>query len=136
MKIVGVGELTALTFRLTISDPKRMMKTRDVGAYLGLTPKRDQSGTIDKKLGITKAGDTLCRTMLIRAATYILGPYGVDSDLRRAGLKIREKGGKAPGKRAATAIARKLAVTLVSIWKSGEMYKPFQNQKLEEAVSK
>ena len=126
MEVKGVGALTALVFRLTISDPERLNRTRDVGPYLGLTPKRDQSGETDKRLGISKAGDKLCRTMLIRAANYIIGPFGTDSDLRRFGLKIKIKGGKAPTKRSACAVARKLAVTLLAIWKSGKPYQPFQ----------
>ena len=73
--------------------------------------------------------------MLIRAANYIIGFYGEDSDLRRSGLKIKAKGGKAPTKRAATAVARKLAVVLVSLWKKGDEYRPFKNQKLVEATS-
>jgi transposase len=124
--IRGVGALTAVVFRLTISDPDRLLGTRDVGPYLGLTPKRDQSGEIDKRLGISKAGDKLCRTMLIRAANYIIGPFGADSDIRRFGTRIKNKGGKAPTKRAACAVARKLAVTMLAMWKSGEEYQPFR----------
>jgi transposase len=126
MEVKGVGSLTALVFRLTISDPQRLNKTRNVGPYLGLTPKRDQSGKIDKRLGISKAGDKLCRTMLIRAANYIIGPFGADSDLRRFGLRIKDKGGKVPTKRAACAVARKLAVTMLAFWKSGEHYQSFR----------
>lgn len=126
MQIRGVGALTAVVFRLTIADPGRLKKTRDVGPYLGLIPKRDQSGETDKRLGISKAGDTLCRTMLIRAANYIIGPFGADSDLRRFGLKIKNKGGKAPTKRASCAVARKLGVTMMALWKSGEEYEPLR----------
>jgi len=124
--IKGVGALTAVVFRLTISDPERLVRTRDVGPYLGLIPKRDQSGEVDKRLGISKAGDKLCRTMLIRAANYIIGSFGADSDLRRFGTRIKNKGGKAPTKRAACAVARKLAVTMLAMWKSGEDYQPFR----------
>ena len=129
MQIKGVGTTTALTFYLTVFDPGRMRHTRDVGAYLGLIPKRDQSGQVDKRLGITKAGDTLCRTMLVRAANYIMGQFGEDCTLKRFGLKLKAKGGKAPTKRASTAVARKLAVLLLSMWKSGEDYRPLNKQK-------
>jgi len=135
MKVRGIGPITALTFRLTISDPNRLIRTRDVGAYLGLIPKRDQSGTIDKRLGITKAGDKLCRTMLIRAANYMIGSFGEDCDLRRFGLKIKAKGGKAPTKRASCAVARKLAVMMLSMWKSGEDYKQFRFSDEESIAS-
>jgi len=135
MQINGVGPITALTFYLTVFDPNRITHTRDIGAYLGLVPKRDQSGNVDKRLGITKAGDTLCRTSLVRAANYIIGHFGQDCDLRSFGLTIKEKGGKSPTKRASTAVARKLAVLLLSMWKSGDDYKPFRKIKKKEAIA-
>jgi len=135
MQINGVGPITALTFYLTVFDPNRITHTRDIGAYLGLVPKRDQSGNVDKRLGITKAGDTLCRTSLVRAANYIIGSFGQDCDLRSFGLKIKDKGGKSPTKRASTAVARKLAVLLLSMWKSGDDYKPFRKIKNKEAIA-
>jgi transposase len=134
--VAGVGPKTALGFVLTIEDYERFKKSRDVGPYLGLTPRRDQSGMCDKQLGITKAGDTYLRTLLVGCAQYILGVFGPDCDLRRAGLKIAERGGKNGKRRAVVAVARKLAVLLHTLWKSDEPYDPFykDNKRMKNAA--
>jgi transposase len=121
----GVGPLTSLTYVLTIEDPKRFRKSREVGPCLGLVPKLDQSGEHDPQLHITKTGDSYLRRLLVHSAHYILGPFGEDSDLRRWGLKIAERGGKNAKKRAVVAVARKLAVLLHHLWVTGEIYEPF-----------
>jgi transposase len=118
----GVGALTALAFVLTIEDPNRFAKSRHVGPYLGLRPRRRDSGDRRPQLPITKAGDRMMRRLLVSAAHYILGPFGPDTDLRRFGLRIAERGGKAAKKRAAVAVARKLAVLLHRLWVTGEAY--------------
>ena len=79
---------------------------------------------------ISKEGDRYLRTLLVRGAHYILGPFGQDSDLRRWGLKLAERGGKNAKKRAVVAVARKLAVLLHKLWVSGEVYEPLRNQKV------
>lgn len=121
-QVPGVGPLTALAFVLTIEDPARFPDTRDVGAYLGLVPRRDQSGNTDKQLPITKAGNVQLRCLLVNCAHYILGPFGPPSRMREHGLRIAARGGKSAKKRAVIAVARKLAVTLLALWKSGEQY--------------
>jgi transposase len=121
-QIAGVGPLTALAFVLTLEDPHRFAKSRDVGAYLGLRPRRRDSGGQRPQLRITKAGDGLMRRLLVSAAHYILGPFGPDTELRRFGLRLAERGGKAAKKRAAVAVARKLAVLLHRLWVTGEAY--------------
>ena len=118
----GVGELTGLAFALTIGDKGRFEKSRTVGAFLGLRPRRDQSGGGDPQLRITKAGDPLVRRLLVNSANHILGPFGADSDLRRWGLKLAERGGKNARKRAKVAVARKLAVLMHRLWVTGEVY--------------
>jgi transposase len=123
-QVDGVGPLTALCFVLTIESPARFAQTRDVGPYLGLVPRRDQSGNTDKQLPITKAGNTELRCLLVNCAHYILGPFGPPSHLREAGLRIAARGGKSAKKRAVVATARKLAVTLLALWKSGAEYQP------------
>lgn len=125
MQISGVGPLTALTFILTLEDPRRFKKSRQVGPALGLVPKRDQSGDKDPQLRITKSGNVYLRQLLVNAAHYVLGPFGPDCDLRRWGLKLVERGGKYTKKRAAVAVARKLAVLMHRLWKTGEKYDPF-----------
>jgi transposase len=124
-QIPGVGPLTSLAFVLTLEDPHRFKKNRSVGPFLGLTPKRDQSGESDKHLSISKAGNEHLRRLLTQSAHYILGPFGPDCDLRRFGEHLRERGGKAGKGRAVTAVARKLAVLLLHLWKSGDVYEPF-----------
>jgi len=126
-QVEGVGPLTALTFVLTVEDAHRFEKSRSVGAYLGLVPARNQSGDRDPQKRISKEGDEMLRRLLVGSAHYVLGPFGSDSDLRRHGEKIASLGGKNAKKRAAVAVARKLAVLLHSLWVSGEVYEPLRN---------
>jgi transposase len=126
-QIKGVGTLIALTFLLTLEDPHRFRKSRDVGCYLGLQPGRRNSGQSEPQMHISKEGDPYLRTLLVQGAQHILGPFGVDCDLRRWGLKLAERGGKSGKKRAIIATARKLAVLLHHLWVSGEVYEPLHN---------
>jgi transposase len=126
-QVKGVGTLIALTFLLTLEDPHRFRKSRDVGCYVGLQPGRRNSGQSEPQLHISKEGDPYLRTLLVQGAHHILGPFGADSDLRRWGLKLAERGGKNGKKRAVIATARKLAVLLHRLWVSGEAYEPLRN---------
>jgi transposase len=126
-QVEGVGTLTALTFVLTLEDPYRFEKSRSVGAYLGLVPARDRSGDRDPQKHTSKEGDEMLRKLLVGSAHYILGPFGSDSDLRRHGQKIASRSAKNAKKRAAVAVARKLAVLLHSLWMSGEIYESLRN---------
>ena len=126
-QVKGVGTLIALTFLLTLEDAHRFRKSRDVGCYLGLQPGRRNSGQSEPQMHISKEGDPYLRTLLVQGAHHILGPFGVDSDLRRWGLKLAERGGKSGKKRAIIATARKLAVLLHRLWVSGEVYEPLRN---------
>jgi transposase len=121
-QIAGVGPLTALCFVLKIGDPKRFSRGRDVGAYLGLCPRRDQSGGTDKQLRISKCGDGLMRRLLVSAAHYILGPFGPPCALREHGQRLAGTGSVREKKRAVVAVARKLAVLLLSLWKHSTDY--------------
>ncbi len=126
-QIKGVGTLIALTFLLTLEDPQRFSKSRDVGCYLGLQPGRRNSGQSEPQMHISKEGDPYLRTLLVQGAQHILGPFGVDCDLRRWGLKLAERGGRNGKKRAIIATARKLAVLLHHLWVSAEAYEPLHN---------
>jgi transposase len=126
-QVKGVGDLIALGYVLTIEDPRRFKKSRDVGCFLGLQPGRRNSGKSEPQLHISKEGDRYLRTLLVQGAHYILGPFGEDSDLRRWGQKLSARGGKNAKKRAVVAVARKLAVLLHSLWVSGEVYEPLRN---------
>jgi transposase len=122
-----------------LEDPHRFEGSRSVGAYLGLVPATDQSGDRDpQKKHISKEGDEMLRKLLVGSAHYILGPFGSDSDLRRHGEKIVSSGAKNAKKRAAVAVARKLAVLLHSLWVRGEVYDPHRNtyrrERREEAA--
>jgi transposase len=125
----GVGPITALAFLLSLEDPSRFQKSRDVGPFLGLVPRRDQSGEVERQLGITKAGNEDLRRLLVGSAHYILGAFGPDCDLRRFGLKLAEGGGKGAKRRAVVAVARKLAVLLHRLWISQEPYDPHYQQR-------
>ena len=126
-QVRGVGVLSALAFVLTLEDPSRFAKSREVGAYLGLVPATDQSGKSDPEKHITKHGNKMMRRLLVSSAHYILGPFGEDSDLRRHGEKIASRGGKNAKKRAVVAVARKLSVLLHRLWVTAEVYEPLYN---------
>lgn len=131
-QVTGVGSVTSLTFALVIEDPARFRKSRDVGAYIGMVPRRQDSGDSTPQLRITKAGDPLLRRLLVQSAAYILGPHGPDSDLRRYGERIAARGGKNARKRSRVAVARKLAVILHRLWASDATYEPLYNSNTEE----
>ena len=130
-QVRGVGPITSLVYILTLEKPERFAKSRDVGSYLGLVPRQDDSGETSKQLRITKTGDRMLRQLLVSGGQYILGPFGEDCDLRRFGLKLAERGGKNAKKRAVVAVARKLAVLLHRLWVTGEKYEPLHNAQLQ-----
>lgn len=134
-QVPGVGTLSAMAFMLTISDPHRFAKSRDVGCYVGLRPRQSDSGEQTPQLRITKAGDPYLRKTLVNCAHWILGPFGADTDLRRWGMKLCERGGKNAKKRAVVAVARKLAVLLHSLWVTGEVYEPLRNSGAEDRAA-
>ena len=107
MGVPGVGPLTALAFRATIDRPDRFRRSRDVGAHLGLTPERYQSGETDVQGGISRCGDELARTALYEAAHSLLVRSRKWSALRAWGMQVAKRRGMA---RARVAVARKLAV--------------------------
>jgi len=127
--VPGVGPVTSMAFVLTIDDPSRFEKSRDVGPFLGLVPRTDQSGNQDPELRITKAGDVLLRKLLVQCAHHILGPFGGESDLRSWGLRLAERGAKRAKKQAVVAVARKLAVLLLAMWRSGEDFVPVRQER-------
>jgi len=136
-EIKGVGPVTALAYVLTLEEPSRFPKGREVGTYLGLTPRRDQSGEQDPQLRITKAGNSFVRRLLVGAAQYILGNLNnQDSELRQWGLRLcgpkgeNGKYNKRLKKRAVVAVARKLAVLLHRLWSTGEIFDPFYQRNL------
>ncbi|MDC3379373.1 IS110 family transposase [Planctomycetota bacterium] len=122
--IPGVGPICSLAFVLTVEDPHRFRRSRQVGAYFGLVPRLDESGNSSPQLRITKAGDVDVRSLLVISAQYVLGPFAPDSDLRRWGLALTERGGKNSKKRAVVAVARRLAVLMHHLWRTGEVYDP------------
>lgn len=130
-QVDGVGLLTSLAFLLTLEDPNRFAKSREVGPYLGLTPGEHQSGSRDPKQRITKEGDTLLRRLLVQCAHQIIRSKS-DSDLKRAAERILAKGDHR-GK-AVIAVARKLAVLLHHLWVTGEVYDPLFNHKTNPAT--
>lgn len=136
-QVPQVGNLTALAFILAIGDPFRYKNCRQVGAKLGLVPKRRDSGDRKPQLGITKAGDGFARRLMIQTAQRLLQARAPDTDLRRwgwkrAGIHVQEHNGKPrpvggnknAKKIALAAVARKLSVVLARLWKTGEVYIP------------
>ena len=125
-QVPGVGPITALAYVLKVEDPTRFAKSREVGPFLALVPRERSSGESRPELGIPPRGDAMLRRLLVQASHYILGPFGPDTDLRRFGLALAERGGKRAKKRAVIAVARKLAVLLHRLWVSGEAYQPLR----------
>ena len=119
MSIPGVGAVTATSFATAIEDPSNFRKSRSVGAWLGLTTRRDQSGEVDDDGPISRRGDTHLRGLLYEAATVVLTRTSAESSLRSWGLRLREKIGF---KRAAVAVARKLAVVTRAMLRSGQLF--------------
>lgn len=119
MTVPGVGPVTALAFLSTIDDPSRFRRARDVGPYLGLTPKRYQSGETDRQGRISKCGDAFTRTCLYEAANVLLTKVQRWSPLKAWGVRLAKRIG---AQKARVAIARKLAVILRCIWTDGTQF--------------
>lgn len=119
MSIPGVGAITATAYLTAVEDPANFSRSRSVGAWLGLTTRRYQSGEVDYDGHISRRGDTHVRSLLYEAAVVILTRSHADSDLRSWGMRLREKIGF---KRAAVAVARKLAVIMHAMLRSGELF--------------
>jgi transposase len=138
-QVYGVGTLIALTFILTIEDAERFAHSREVGPYLGLTPKQQDSGDREPELGISKHGDGLVRRQLVQAAHCTVRQGAPDSDLKAWAMARLENGGKKKGskkgkKKTIVAVARKLAVLLHHLLVTGEVYDPHYNRKAAEAA--
>jgi transposase len=129
-QISGVGQLIALTFILTLDDPNRFQRSREVGCFLGLRPKQRDSGESQPQLGISKEGDVYLRKLLVQGAHCILSRRGPDTDLKRWGLKLAGQGSKNAKKIALVAVARKLAILLHHLWVTGEVYEPLRNSQV------
>jgi transposase len=125
-QVSGVGTLIALTFVLTLEDKERFQKSRDVGCYLGLRPRRSESGARQPQLGISKEGDMYLRKLLVQGAHGIVRRRSPDTNLKRWGLKLAERGGKNAKKRAIVAVARKLGILLHRLWVTAEVYEPLR----------
>ena len=119
MSVPGVGAVTATSFATAVEDPENFRRSRSVGAWLGLTTRRYQSGEVDYDGHISRRGDTHLRGLLYEAATVILTRTSAESSLRTWGLKLKERIGF---KRAAVAVARKLAVVMHAMLRSGQLF--------------
>lgn len=121
MEIPGIGPIASLTFYATIGEPRRFKRARDVGPYLGLTPKIHQSGLTLRSGRISKMGNVAARTALVQAAMVITRSTAGDSELRSWALQLEKRCGRP---KARVALARKLAVMMIAMWKNGEPYRP------------
>lgn len=133
-KIPGVGPLTALSFVLVIERQTRFRRARDIGPFLGLTPKRDQSGDVDKALRISKAGNKMLRRLLVNCAQYLMGPFGPSCSLRDHGQRIARGRGGIAKKKAVIAVARKLSMVMLVMWKNpGMEFEAFPKKQAQAA---
>jgi transposase len=127
MDIPGIGPLTALSFYTAIDDPARFAKAIDVGAYLGLVPRISQSGGSTRSGRISKRGDVLARTQLVTAAGVAMRSNSPDTDLKQWAATLKSRRGYS---RARVALARKLGVIMLAMWRSGETYRPSSGRTL------
>ena len=131
-QVHGVGTLIALTFVLTLEDGARFQNSRDVGCFVGLRPKRRDSGEQQAQLGISKEGDVYLRKLLVQGAHGILRHRAPDTDLKRWGRKLAARGGSNGKKRAVVAVARKLGILLHRLWVTAEVYEPLRNSQAQQ----
>ena len=116
--LYGIGIIGSTVLIATIGGrPDRFEHSRDVGAYLGMIPKQDQSGEVDKQLHITHAGSDICRTALVECAGVAMMSNAPDTDIKLKGLRISMRGGKIAKRKAKVAVARTMAVTIVALLK-------------------
>lgn len=143
-QVYGVGPMIALALILTVEDPHRFGHSRDIGPFLGLRPKKRDSGQSQPELGISKEGDKMLRWLLVQGAHTILRRGAADSDLRRWGLGLlaqaaeekKKKGSRRScKKKVVVAVARKLAVLLHHLWATGEVYEPLRHSRQIAAVA-
>jgi transposase len=120
MTVPGVGPLTAVAYITTIDDPDRFHRSRDVGAHLGLTPRKYASGEVDRNGGISKCGDVMMRSVLYQAALALLTRSQRWSALRAWGMAVAKRRGL---KRAVVAVSRKLAIVMHRIWADGSEFR-------------
>lgn len=130
MTIPGIGPLTAAAFVTVVDNPSKFAKSRSVGAYLGLTPRRYQSGERDHSGAISRCGDSLVRAYLFEAATTLLTRTGKWSALKAWGLRLAKRSGI---KKATVAVARKLAVIMHRMWVEGSAFR-WSAAKLQSAA--
>lgn len=121
MEIPGIGPICALNFYAAVGDPHRFLRTSDIGSYFGLTPSLYQSGLTSRAGRISKMGSRTVRALLVQAAVGFLQFGKSDSDLRTWALKVEGRRGKF---RARVALARKIAVVMIAMWKGGSRYEP------------
>lgn len=121
MEVTGVGPICSLSFYSAVEDPNRFERASDVAAYLGLVPRRYQSGDVSQTRGITKTGNTMTRSHLVNAA-MVFAAKGPDSALKEWAAQLRERIG---GRRAKVALARKLSILLLTLWKTGAKFEAY-----------
>jgi transposase len=121
MTAPGVGMLTAIAFKTAVDRPERFRRVADVGPFLGLTPKKYQSGEVDRNTSISKHGNRLTRSMLFEAAGVLLKRTRQDCALKRWAARVEQRVGM---RKATVALARKLATILLSMWKAGNVFVP------------
>ena len=129
-QVSGVGSLISLTFVLTVEDANRFRRSRDVGCYVGLRPRRSESGQSRPQLAIQQGrGRIFAEAVGAGSALHSESQELTDTDLKRWGLKLAGKGKKNAKKRALVAVARKLAILLHHLWVTGEVYEPLRNNR-------
>lgn len=129
-EIDGVGNLVAVSFYTTIEDPQRFTNVRDVGPYIGVTPSVRQSSETEHRGRCTKRGDGRTRRLLVQAALCLMRSKN-DSALKQWALQVAARRGR---KKAAVALARKLAVVMMKMWLTGERYQRFPEPCLASAA--
>lgn len=121
MAIPGIGPICALTFYAAVGEPHRFRRSADIGSYLGLTPKLHQSGLVQRVGRISRMGSAPTRTLLVGASTRFMKCSDTGTQLHAWALQVEQRRGRG---RARVALARKLAIIMLSMWKSSQSYQP------------
>jgi transposase len=121
MEIPGIGPIGALTFYAAVGEPQRFARSADIGAYFGLTPTIHQSGLTNRAGRISRMGSAAMRGLLVQAAIAFMRSSSAGGDLRAWATRIAERRGAA---RARVALARKLSIVMLAMWKTGQCFEP------------
>lgn len=124
MEISGIGPISSLSFYSAVEEPTRFKRNEDIGPFLGMVPRVEQSGATVRRFGISRMGNKMTRQHLVTAASIYMRSAPKDAAVRRWGEQLRER---LPAQKVRIAVARKLAIIMLAMWKNQTQYRPEGN---------